>query len=378
MTKKKDKNQLPYISTDELEEAKLLWLRVNHLDIKFNNNFKNLENSLRLSLDDNGLYRSTGSLSQGKALAFSTKKPILLNRNHELTPLIVLDAHKTIKHSGERHTLTEVRYQYWIPRSKSFIKKILNKCVTCKKLNSRPYNYPISPDLLSVRLNDDVSFSGTGVDYSGVLYCKNLFNSNSIDEDDMYKCYIVIYTYESTSGVVLDLVPDASAEAFVNSLSKFISRRGCPQIILADNGSLFMADITQNFVVSKNVKWDFNLANAPWYGGFWERLIGQVKRCLKKVLGRTTLDFYQLKIVIQEIELILNSRPLGVLYDDDMEQILTPNHLLFGRNLNLENVRSNFNLESEVELKKCVNHNNILTHFWNRWRSVYVPSLREY
>ena len=114
--------------------------------------------------------------------------------------------------------------------------------------NSRPYNYPISPDLLSVRLNDDVSFSGIGVDYNGALYCKNLFNSNSIDEDDMYKCCIVIYTYASTRGVVLDLVPDASAEAFVNSLSKFISRRGCSQIILAENGSPFMADITQNFV----------------------------------------------------------------------------------------------------------------------------------
>ena len=45
---------------------------------------------------------------------------------------------------------------------------------------------------------------------------------------------------------------------------------------------------------------------------------------------------------MQEIELILNSRPLGVLYDDDMEQILTQNHILFGRNLNLENVRSDF------------------------------------
>ena len=60
------------------------------------------------------------------------------------------------------------------------------------------------------------------------------------------------------------------------------------------------------------------------------------------MLGRTTLDFYQLQTVIQEIELILNSRPLGVLYDDDMGQILTPNHLLSGRKLNLENVRSDF------------------------------------
>ena len=57
----------------------------------------------------------------------------------------------------------------------------------------------------------------------------------------------------------------------------------------------------------------FYLANAPYYGGFWEHLIGQ------KVLGRTTSDFYQLKTVIQEIELILISRPLGVLYDHDME-----------------------------------------------------------
>ena len=105
---------LPYISADELEEAKLLWLRVNQvnqLDIKFNDNLKDLENSLRLRLDDNGLYRSTGRLSQGKTLPYSTKKPILLNRNHELTRLIVLDAHERIKHNGRRHTLTEVQNQ---------------------------------------------------------------------------------------------------------------------------------------------------------------------------------------------------------------------------------------------------------------------------
>ena len=43
-----------------------------------------------------------------------------------------------------------------------------------------------------------------------------------------------------------------------------------------------------------------------------------------------------------------------------------------------ENVRNDFNLENQVELKKYVNHNNLSTYFWNRWRSEYVPSLREY
>ena len=70
---------------------------------------------------------------------------------------------------------------------------------------------------LSISL-DDASFSGIGVDYSGALYYKNLFNSNSIDEDYMYKCCIVIYTCTSTRGVSFDLVPDASAETFINSL----------------------------------------------------------------------------------------------------------------------------------------------------------------
>ena len=86
-----------------------------------------------------------------------------------------------------------------------------------------------------------------------------------------------------------------------------------------------------------------------------------------------------MQTVIQEIELILNSAPSGVLYDDNMQQILTLNCLLFGRKLNLENVRSDFNLENKVELKKYVNHiNNLFTHFWKRWRLECVPSLREY
>lgn len=47
------------------------------------------------------------------------------------------------------------------------------------------------------------------------------------------------------AGVVLDLVPDGWAEAFVNSLCNFFSKRGWPQIILSDNGSPYIVDATQ-------------------------------------------------------------------------------------------------------------------------------------
>ena len=51
----------------------------------------------------------------------------------------------------------------------------------------------------------------------------------------------------------------------------------------------------------------------------------QVKHCLNKTLAKTSLDFRKLQTELSQIELILNLRPLGVLFDDDLEQIQTPN-----------------------------------------------------
>lgn len=100
--------------------------------------------------------------------------------NHELTDLIVMDAHKEIKHCGERHTLSEVRNQHWIQRGKIYINKVLYKCINYRKFNSHPYNYPRSEDLPSIHLHDDISFHNNRIDYSGSLYC-NVFISDSTD-----------------------------------------------------------------------------------------------------------------------------------------------------------------------------------------------------
>ena len=104
--------------------------------------------------------------------------------------------------------------------------------------------------------------------------------------------------------MILDVVLDGPAETFINSLKKFISRRGSPGKILSENGGVFVADITQKCVSFHNVKWDFSLKEAPCYGGFWERLVGQLKRCLEKTIGRAYLNFYELQTVTNETELV--------------------------------------------------------------------------
>ena len=147
-----------------------------------------------------------------------------------------------------------MRKEYWIPRGKSYIKQILYHCIICRHLNSWPYNYPKSPNLPLSRVDDSYPFICTGIDYTGAVYCRSIYNDDVLNQRDPFKCYIVIYTCASTRGVILDVVTDGSSETFINTLKKFISTRGCPPKILSDNGSVFVADITQKFVSFCNVK----------------------------------------------------------------------------------------------------------------------------
>ena len=62
-------------------------------------------------------------------------------------------------------------------------------------------------------------------------------------------------------------------------------------------------------------------------GGFFERMVKCVKRCLKKVIGNARLFFDDMLTVLVEVEGTLNSRPLT--YDDNpSEEVLTPFHLI--------------------------------------------------
>ena len=76
----------------------------------------------------------------------------------------------------------------------------------------------------------------------------------------------------------------------------------------------------------------FNLKRAPWWGGFFERLIRSVKRCLKKILKNAKLSYEELLTVVTE-ECVLNYRPLTYVSSKDIEEPLTPSHLMTGRRL---------------------------------------------
>ena len=364
-----------YLIATEINEASRLWILDNQNTI-VGDKYDNLKVNLNLQRDSDGLVRSYSRLKNAK-IPFDTKSPIFINREHKLADILVHYFHQKVMHRGVKQTLTELRSKFWITRGRSFVKKLINPCRSCKLLNARAYHYPNRSDLPEFRFEETHPFSNTGADALGPLYCLPIFGQN----EKLHKAYILLYTCMATRAVILDVVNNANTDGFLNSFKRFLARRGCPSIMITDNGSVFTAKETQKFASDRGIHWKLNLDDALWFSGVWERLVASVKRCLKKVVGTKKLTYVELQTLVCEIESILNNRPIGTDYDDDTEVILTPNHLLFGRRLEMTNIMGESVADSNVGNNKLIKRrrflDKMLLHFWERWRKEYVTSLRE-
>lgn len=156
------------------------------------------------------------------------------------------------------------------------------------------------------------------------------------------KVWICLFKCIVTRAIHLEVVHDMSSEEFLLCFRRFIAQRGTPCEIISDNAMQFRASSTvldriwnkiqqsdeiMSYVSNAGIKWRFNLELAPWMGGFYERLIGLVKRSLRKTIGRRLLTTVQ--TLLKEIEAVLNSRPLVYVGDDINSNIpITPAHFL--------------------------------------------------
>ena len=282
---------------DELQIAEKMIIRSNQLNFITNDfeNFSKLKHELNIQLDDNGLYRCYGRL-QNANVNFESKFPILLDRKHETTKLIVRNIHLGNKHCGLKQCLNELRQRFWVSRGRGFVRSVLLNCTICRRFIVKPFDYPNPPPLTSLRLNDSRPFVVVGVDLCGPLYVKDIFETVL-----MHKAWVVLYTCAASRGIVLDLVNSLDSKTFVSSLRKFISRRGCPDHIISDNGTNFISQQTQAFAQTSNIRWHFNIPLAPWQGGFFERIIRIIKYHLKRHLEKSKLNFNELLTVLLEL-----------------------------------------------------------------------------
>ena len=186
-------------------------------------------------------------------------------------------------------------------------KNIISKCVVCKKLECRQYGMPPTSQQPGFRLSDEFAFTSE----QGIQ---------------------VLYTCASSRAVHLDLILRLTTEAFVRSIKRFITRRANPNLVVSDNGYTFKSEELRKLLAEHNIDWKFNVALAPWWGGFFERLVRSTRRCLKKTVGTVRISYEELLSVIVEIEGILNSLPLTYV-DDELRNPVTPSQLIISRRL---------------------------------------------
>ena len=85
-----------------------------------------------------------------------------------------------------------------------------------------------------------------------------------------------------------------------------------------------------------------------------------------------------METVLFEIEMMISNGPLTYIYPTSFEACLTPNHLLSGRILNHVSDHNTSIIYRSIDLSAYSNSvNEIINHFWGRWKKEYVVNLQK-
>ena len=355
-----------------------------------------LQTQLGISVDTHGILRCVGRLEHsdcnGKAL---------LPRKHWYSKLIIMSVHARLLHDGPTHTLNDLRKHYWIPQGRAEVRSVLRRCTLCRRYEGKAFKLPKMPPLPRERVTQSSPFENIGLDYLGPLYVWN----NGVSE----KVWVCLFTCLAVRAIHLELVISMDTQHFLNCFRRFAARRGLPSVIYSDNAPQFhlaastMTKLWEEVINDQSVKcflqcegiqWRFIPELSPWQGGVYERLVGMVKRALRKAIGRSRLNLEQLSTLLTEVESTINSRPLTHLPTDEDGVdvlVLTPSHFLSGnRKIGIpiasipvatdstDPVYLPPDTDSAIKLLETwKGHLNRLNQFWQHWISSYLPFLQE-
>ena len=119
------------LTSAELQNAKMLWCQeiqkkhysdvLQAISSRKKNNF---QRQLGLFADDDGILRCRGRF-ENTELSEGAKFPILLPRGERFTELLIQHIHCKQLHSGVSQTLSQIRYNNWIPHGRAAVRQVL-------------------------------------------------------------------------------------------------------------------------------------------------------------------------------------------------------------------------------------------------------------
>jgi len=295
---------------------------------------------------------------------------IVLDRRHSFTKMIVADAHKAVCHQGRSYTKAEVGRRFYVPRMSYLIGKLCYNCSFCRERQPTPVK-PITADLHSSRLNmGKPAWYEVGMDHFGPYQLK----SN-------VKRWGLIFIDLTSRAVHIEHVPSPNMEHVVLAAERMFNRRARPQILRCDLGTGFQKFAKElnkteeeykhilcgHMLKKYRIRMHFNPANAPHWGGSWERMIKEVKKilgcCMENQKCFSDVEFYTF---LTRAEAILNRRPLAFTEDGD---ILTPNSLI---NQAADRMMPMIGENIIASVKRV---RDAILEFWTKWHNFYLSAI---
>lgn len=381
---------------DELDGAMKIIVKLIQQEM-FSKDIQNLKENKSLSrkskvlslspfIDKDGLFRVGGRIEKS-SLNFDNKHQLLLSKHH-FTNLLISNVHCKNLHCGLQQTLSIIRQNFWIINGKNTVKGIINKCIVCFKIKPKPLSQLLG-DLPKCRIETERPFYYTGLDFCGPFSVRY----QNQRKETYSKVYICIFVCLTTKAVHLEVVEDATADAFIACLKRFFNRRGRSVEIWSDNGTNFVGAYNKllemesvvkqsnvfiaNFCSSNGVNWKFIPPRTPHFGGIWESGVKVIKTHIKKIVGARIMTLEFLYTFVCEIEGIMNSRPLTPMSSDPNDyEPLTPGHFLVGSAINSV-------LEPDVtrlpinRLKQWKQLTQMVQFYWKRFNIEYVRALQQ-
>ncbi|XP_071037961.1 uncharacterized protein [Parasteatoda tepidariorum] len=123
--------------------------------------------SLCVFKDEEGILRVSTMLTEREDFE-SFISPILLPSTRKLVELMIFYMHESMCHAGIQLLMSKLRERFWIIRARKTIRKVLARCVGCKrhqttKIECNPGVFPEN------RVKDALVFEITGLDLAGPL-----------------------------------------------------------------------------------------------------------------------------------------------------------------------------------------------------------------
>ena len=370
------KEEIPSL-VDLMKEARSLWLKEMMEDTREMLSKKKLSEFIVYEKD--GIVYAT---TRAKQENLNPDDLVILSPTHPLTRKILTSYHN-VNHKGVNNTVARSRIFYWIPQASKIVDSIKRKCAHCR-LNDHEAMQQLMAPVPSFRLKPAPIWSHSMLDLFGPIQTSDFVNQRT-----SRKTWAVIITCLNTRALWVYLAESYSTDHLLTVLKKHEARNGCPDVYYADLGRQIIgadrviaeaiANIDQNQLktsaAKRGVKFEFGTPHHPAGQGAVERLIAEVKSCLKVIIKYRNKSFAEIDCCLSEASYMVNSRPLQLYPRAGEDGYICPNDILFGRS---DQAPVSVPVMETSLSKRAAHKQRVMAEFWDKWTTSYLQTLTKY